>query len=217
LATNRETFDRIAGSWYGFRHWPLFGDELAELASRWGSGRVVNLGCAHGPDFLPFISGFELHGVDFSAGMLEQARLYMAKHGFRAELVQADLAHLPYPPASFDYAVSVAAYHHIEEDGGRQAAFAELYRVLRPGGEVFLSVWNHLQPAFRDGPQDRLVPWRSGGQVLYRAYHLFTPAELAAHLVQGGFEVVWMGSERRHSGTLETARNICVRALKQTD
>jgi len=217
VATNRETFDRIAQAWYGFRHWPLLGDELNVIASRWQSGRIVNLGCAHGPDFLPFRSGFDLYGVDFSSGMLRQARTYMAKHGFRAELVRADLAHLPFGEASFDHAVSVAAYHHVEDLEHRVQAFRELHRVLRPGGEVYLTVWNHRQAAFRSGAQDRLVPWKSGGRVLYRRYHLFTPEELCTHVTEAGLRILWTGSESRHEGPVETGRNLCVLAARPED
>jgi len=122
LATNKETFDRIAESWYGFRHWPLLGEELSEVAVRWQCGRLLNLGCAHGPDFLPFVDGFELYGVDFSARMLTMARQYMKRHGFHAEVVQADLTALPFDQGSFDYAVSIAALHHIDEQSARLGA-----------------------------------------------------------------------------------------------
>ena len=214
MATNRDTFDRIAPAWYGFRHWPLLGQELAEVADRWQAGRLINLGCAHGPDFLPFAGRFELDGLDFSAGMLAQARTYMTKHEFLANLVQSELTMVPFKAGAFDYAVSVAAYHHIEEHQQRQRAFHELYRILRPGGEAFLTVWNHLQPAFRAGPQDRLVPWQCGGTVLYRRYHLFTPHELTGYLTEAGFEVLWTGAEKRHSGPSESARNVCVLAAR---
>ena len=76
MATNREVFDEIAPGWYNFRHWSIFRNELESLAARWREGRLLNLGCAHGPDFLPFRDGFELYGVDFSLGMLELARKY---------------------------------------------------------------------------------------------------------------------------------------------
>ncbi len=214
MATNKETFDRIAESWYGFRHWPLLGEELSEVAVRWQGGRLLNLGCAHGPDFLPFVDGFELYGVDFSARMLTMARQYMKRHGFHAEVVQADLTALPFDQGSFDYAVSIAALHHIDEQSARLGAFRELNRVLRPSGEAYLSVWNHLQPSFRSGPQDRMVPWRCGNVTLYRTYHLFTPAELISCLTETGFEVLWLGCEGRHSGPAESGRNVCALAIK---
>ncbi|MFW6056253.1 MAG: class I SAM-dependent methyltransferase [Chloroflexota bacterium] len=214
MATNRDTFDRIAPAWYGFRHWPLLAEELAEVADRWEAGRLINLGCAHGPDFLPFADRFDLCGVDFSAGMLAQARTYMRKHEFLANLVQSDLTELPFKAGSFDCAVSVAAYHHIEEHPQRQRAFHELYRILRPGAEVFLTVWNHLQPSFRAGPQERLVPWQCGDTVLYRRYHLFTPHELTGYVTEAGFEVLRTGAERRHSGSSESGRNVCVLARR---
>ena len=60
----KEAFDRIAPGWYNFRHWSIFPDELAALAQRWGGGKLLNVGSAHGPDFLAFREGFELYGID---------------------------------------------------------------------------------------------------------------------------------------------------------
>jgi len=68
MATNRDIFDLIAPGWYNFRHWSIFRTELEALAQRWRQGKLLNLGCAHGPDFLSFHKGFELYGVDFSSG-----------------------------------------------------------------------------------------------------------------------------------------------------
>jgi tRNA (uracil-5-)-methyltransferase TRM9 len=73
MTTNREVFDEIAESWYRVRHWPLLEEELDVLAARWQYGKLLNVGCAHGPDFLPFSQGFELWGVDSSPAMLRQA------------------------------------------------------------------------------------------------------------------------------------------------
>ncbi len=215
MATNREVFDRIADSWYGFRHWPLLRRELEELATRWSGGHIVNLGCGHGADFIPFSSGFRLTGLDFSRGMLRQGRAYMEKHHLEAELVQADLRALPFRDGSFDHAVAVASYHHLDGEEARRRAFAELHRVLRPNGEVFLSVWRNPRGAAAAGPEDGLVSWNSGGEVLQRYYHFFTPEELASMLYDSGFTVLRLEPDVRPSGGAAAGRgNLCVIARR---
>ena len=83
MSTNREIYDNIAESWYNFRHHTRFKTDLDEMAARWKNGRLLNLGCGHGADFLPFKEGFDLNGMDFSAGMIAQALKYARKYGFQ--------------------------------------------------------------------------------------------------------------------------------------
>ena len=216
MSTNRDVFDSIAERWYGFRHWPLLKDELDEMAERWGSGRLLNLGCAHGADFLPLSGPFELAGLDFSREMLRNSRKYMRKHGIVADLIQADLRALPVATASFDYAVAVASYHHVEGHEQRLAAFRELRRILRPCGEAYLTVWNHGQPRFKDGPQDLLVPWKSGSKTFQRYYYLYHYEELEGDLKDAGLDVVKLEPERRYAGSDSRAsQNICALVRRQ--
>jgi SAM-dependent methyltransferase len=83
----------------------------------------------------------------------------MRTHAFSASLVQGELANLPFEDGAFDFAIAIACYHHLEGEDIRAAAFRELRRILRPGGEAFISVWNHEQPRFAMASQDVLVPW----------------------------------------------------------
>jgi tRNA (uracil-5-)-methyltransferase TRM9 len=207
---NREIFDRIAPSWYNFRHWSIFQTELEALAQRWQKGRLLNIGCAHGPDFLPFRGGFELYGVDFSAEMLKFAEKYAEKFNFSVELALADVRQLPYPDASFDWAISVATYHHLG-GGEHQAALQELKRVLKPGGEVFITVWNKWQPRFWFKPKEVKVPWRTKGKTLYRHYYLFSYRELQKLVEEAGFEVLKSFPESTYRFPLKAfSRNICL-------
>lgn len=160
MTTNREVFDQIAESWYRVRHWPLLKEELEELAERWQSGKLLNVGCAHGPDFLPFSQGFELWGVDISLVMLKQALRYSTKSKLYVNLTNADALSLPFPDNNFDWAISVATYHHIKGEKEREKALLELNRVLKPQGEAFLTVWNHGQPRFWFKSKEQQIPWR---------------------------------------------------------
>lgn len=207
----QDVFNRIAAGWYGFRHRSIFSRELAELAAEWQGGRLLNVGCGHGPDFVPFKNGFELHGIDFSDEMLRLARKYAAKHSFEVELALADMRRLPYADGAFDYAIAVASYHHIKGHEEQRAALGELQRVLKPGGRAFITAWNRWQPRFWFKPREAMMPWRQKGEVLYRYYHLFSYAELEVVVKQAGFRVIKSFPESSYRWPVKMfSRNICL-------
>ena len=211
MATNREVFDEIAESWYRVRHWPLLRDELDALAARWQSGKLLNIGCGHGPDFLSFAQGFELCGMDSSRAMLKQATRYSTKFRFYVNLVGSDALLLPFPDNTFDWAISVATYHHIKGGEEREKAFVELKRVLKPEGEAFLTVWNHGQPRFWFKSKEQQVPWRLKERTVYRYYHLFSYGELRKLLVKTDWEIISMLPEKSYHFPIRNfSRNICV-------
>jgi ubiquinone/menaquinone biosynthesis C-methylase UbiE len=218
MTTNREVFDEIAESWYGVRHWPLLKEELEELARRWQGGRLLNVGCAHGSDFLPFSQGFKLWGLDFSPGMLRQAVRYSIKSKLYVNLVNADAVSLPFSDNSFDWALSVAAYHHIRGVRERERAFVELNRVLRPQGEAFLTVWNHGQPRFWFKSKEQQVPWRLRERTVNRYYHLFSYGELRNLLIKAGWKIINLSPEKSYNFPMKHfSRNICVLVRKQSE
>ena len=215
---NKDIFDQIAPGWYNFRHWSIFRSELEALAHKWQKGKLLNIGCAHGPDFLPFKEGFDLYGVDFSTEMLKLAQKYSQKFNFAVELSVAEVSHLPYRDATFDWAISVATYHHIKGKEERQAALNELRRVLKPGGEAFITVWNRWQPKFWISRREVAVPWRKRDKTLYRYYYLFSYPELERMVKKAGFEVLKSFPESSYRFPLKFfSRNICLLAKKRDE
>lgn len=207
----KDVFDQIAPGWYNFRHRTIFRRELEALATRWGEGRLLNLGCAHGPDFLPFQSDFELYGVDLSTEMLGFARKYAPKYDFRVNLARADVRSLPYRDNAFDFAIAVATYHHISGKTGKLAALRELKRVLKPGGEAFITVWNRWQPKFWFKGREIAVPWRTREKTLYRYYYLFTYFELEKLAKETGFAAIKSFPEGSYRFPIKYfSRNICL-------
>jgi len=213
MATN-EIFNQIAPGWYNFRHWSIFRSELDTLAQRWQTGRLLNLGCAHGPDFLSFAQSFELYGVDFSREMLGFARKYAQKFDFPVNLVVANVTRLPYRDETFDWAISVATYHHLKREQ-QSAALHELRRVLKPGGEAFITVWNRWQPRFWFSSKETSVPWRTGDRALHRYYYLFSYPELVSMVKKSGFEVLQFFPESSYPLPIKFfSRNICLLVRK---
>jgi ubiquinone/menaquinone biosynthesis C-methylase UbiE len=78
-----------------------------------------------------------LAGIDPSAGFLDYARRRL---GDRAELRQADAQDLPFGAAEFDRAVSGLVLNFVPD---QPRAVTEMFRVLRPGGEAALYVWDY--------------------------------------------------------------------------
>jgi len=205
------SYDDIAESWYRLRHWTRFKPELEEMASRWGGGRLLNVGCAHGPDFLPFKDRFELWGLDSSGPMINMAVKYADKFKLDTRLIVADASALPFKDHSFDCAISVAAYHHIKGKKEQGIAFAELKRVLKPGAEAFITVWNRWQKEFWNKGKEVMVPWKTNAGEVMRYYYLFTYPEIECQLKSAGFKVLRSYPESGYKKKLKYfSRNICL-------
>jgi SAM-dependent methyltransferase len=211
----RDVFNKIAPGWYNYRHWTIFRPELEALAKEWGQGKLLNLGCGHGADFLPFIKNFELYGVDFSDEMIRLARKYATKFDFPVNLGVADICYLPYNNEAFDYIIAVATYHHLKR-AQQLAAFQELKRVLKPGGSAFITVWNRWQPRFWFKGKEIRVPWKTQTETLYRYYYLFTYGELKRLAGQAGFEIIKIFPESGRGLPVKLFwQNICLMVQKK--
>ena len=119
--------------------WEYYPTYLAKLAAVRGwldelprSSRVLDAGCGEGVLVDEYADRLAIEGVDAN---------------YTSDRVRtASLTSLPYGDATFDRALCLDVLEHLSfEDQSR--ALAELRRVLRPGGELLVSVPNlaHLQ------------------------------------------------------------------------
>jgi len=117
--------------------------------------RVLDFGCGPGDDLVGFgvySKPSRLVGVDVSASSVQEARARLALHGIAADVQQLEPGGtLPFEDASFDHIHSSGVLHHVEDP---HATLGELKRVLRPGGDVYVmvynfdSLWMHLLVAY---------------------------------------------------------------------
>jgi ubiquinone/menaquinone biosynthesis C-methylase UbiE len=117
-----------------------FGAEALRLLAPASDARVLEVAC--GP------AGFSLRAAprvarvvatDFSPGMVEQAQAAAARAGIdNVEARVMDAQALDLPDASFDGAVCLFGFMFFPD---RARAFAELRRVLRPGGTMVVATW----------------------------------------------------------------------------
>lgn len=91
----------------------------------------------------------EVTGLDADAHALEIAAAKAAAAGVRLRLDRGSATDLPYEDDSFDRVVSSLMLHHLP-GADKRFAFAEVRRVLRPGGELRILDFGkpHNIPAF---------------------------------------------------------------------
>lgn len=161
-------FDRHAADYDGGLDNPvkrLMGnsaDQFIAVKARWllrrepglGSGglSLLDYGCGAG-DMMRVLATLgargELSGCDVSSGMLEEAaRRWPEALGPAPRLAGQDGALTPFPDGRFDVAVISAVLHHVPV-ADRPAVYAELGRVLRPGGRLYVFEHNPRNPLVR--------------------------------------------------------------------
>jgi SAM-dependent methyltransferase len=103
---------------------------------------VLDVGCGAGVDLARFAKGgAEVTGVDVAPSAIELARANFAQQGLRGWFEVADGERLPFPGNRFDL---VYAHGVVQYTAHPQRLVDECRRVLKPGGEAIVQVYNRL-------------------------------------------------------------------------
>lgn len=101
---------------------------------------VLDVGCGQGIDLVQYaLAGARPTGVDLTPRHVELAQQHTQALSLTATIVQGDAELLPFPDRSFDRVASNGVLHHTPD---MPAALREVRRVLRPGGEARIVVYN---------------------------------------------------------------------------
>ena len=180
--------------------------------------RVLDVGCGQGMDVANYaMAGAEATGIDLTPRHAELARLHLAAMGLHAEIVDGDAETMPFEDDRFDRVSSNGVLHHTPDMG---AALREIRRVLKPGGEARIIVYNRSsfhywinQVLYRGILRRELLRERSmagvlssgverssiGARPLVRVY---SPRQMRAEMSQAGFREV--ESDVRHFRASDT-------------
>jgi SAM-dependent methyltransferase len=104
--------------------------------------RVLDVGCGAGVDLMRFAEGGAVvTGLDLATSSVALARRYFEQKGRQATLAIGDGERLPFPDNAFDL---VYAHGVVQYTPGDRALVAESRRVLKPGGELIIQVYNRI-------------------------------------------------------------------------
>lgn len=98
-------------------------------------GNTLMVAAGTGNDFRFFPPGQSVIAIDISAKMLEHAARKAQAYDGQIELRQLDVCDLPFPDDTFDTVVTVCTFCSVPKP---VTGLRELYRVLRPGGQILM-------------------------------------------------------------------------------
>jgi ubiquinone/menaquinone biosynthesis C-methylase UbiE len=166
---------------------------------------VLDVGCGQGIDVARYaMEGARATGVDLTPRHVELAQAHLAAMGLKGRVVIGDAEALPFSDASFDRVSSNGVLHHTPD---MPAALREINRVLRPGGQARVIVYNRnslhywldqvlIKAILRGG----LLRERSMEEVLTRVevssvdarplVRVYSPRQLRQMMCEAGFQNV---------------------------
>jgi SAM-dependent methyltransferase len=157
---------------------------------------VLDGGCGLGDWTLFFArQGFSVTGLDLSRQTVEQLQVRFPE----ARFVDGDIRRTDFADESFDAYFSWGVFEHFES--GLQACVREAFRIVKPGGLLFVSVpLDNLRQSLLgtlarprpEGTKLRFYQWR------------LTRSELARELGIGGFEVLEVKPVNKRQGVLRS-------------
>jgi SAM-dependent methyltransferase len=138
-----EFFQRLDREFFGWNG-PLHGtrpfDRIFPYDAYSAGKRVVEIGCGLGTMAMLWAqAGASVTAVDLNPTSVTQTRRRFELLGLQADIRLMDATHLEFADAQFDYAYSWGVLHH---SPNLPQSVAEMMRVLKPGGEFGLMLYN---------------------------------------------------------------------------
>ena len=171
-------------------------DPLREASAGQAYGVVVEVGAGNGLNFSWYDPARveRVEAVEPDSAMLAYARERLSQAAVPITLTQASVEALPWASATFDSAVATLVFCSVSDPG---RGLAEIKRVLKPGGTLFLFEHVRSKRAVIAQVQDALVPvttrllgnchWNRDAQQLVEAAG-FQVAQV--HAVGGGLPLM---------------------------
>ena len=112
--------------------------ELAEIRN---GEKILDVGCGSGTLLIEAKTKYpnsDFVGIDPDKEILQRAERKLEQAGVTAMLMQGFAQELPFPPASFDLAISTLIFHHLSTQV-KMESIKEIYRILKDKGRFLLA------------------------------------------------------------------------------
>ena len=142
------------------------------LEKQSSSSRGIEIGCGNGKN-LCIRKDLNLIGIDICKKFID---ICLEKN---LTVFQQNCCNISFPTASFDYAFSIAVFHHLATNIRRYKAMKEMIRILKPGSVGIISVWALEQDDRENNmkkrnfiPGDNYVSWtRKKDKIVFKRYY----------------------------------------------
>jgi SAM-dependent methyltransferase len=138
---------------------------------------ILELGSGNGKNML-YRSDLNFYGIDNS---IEQVNICKNKN---LNVIECNITNLIFNDNYFDNMICIATYHHLDNDIHRQKCLNEIYRCLKPNGQILLTVFAMEQPInskFKFTKTDEIIPWNNK---FLRYYHIYRKDELQEEILK---------------------------------
>ena len=152
-------------------------DWIASLQSS-GLRRVYDMGCGLGRHTVVLAGrGFDVVAADTSARARAATKGKLAKAGFAAEVIDADMTSIPFPDGQFDAVLAVSVLEH-NTRAGVEKAISEIFRVLGARGRMLATFCPRNRWIPKDDPKLDMIEDNT--------LKCYGPEECVHHLVDEG-------------------------------
>lgn len=134
----------------------------------------IEIGSGNGKN-LNFNKKLDIIGTD---NCKELIKICKDKH---LNVIFSDCCELPFQDKEFDYALSIAVFHHLSTEERRIKAINEMIRILKTNGQGIISVWSYenqdnekIKRNFKEG--DNFIKWnrRLDNKQFKRYYYIYS-------------------------------------------
>lgn len=181
--SQRNIWNKIAPDWYKFRSKPE--ERVLKFLNR-QKGNIIDFGSGAGRNLAGFNNKGKLYLVDFSKEMIKLAKERAKELKIDAEFYVSNLNKTPFKSNFFDAAIFIAVLHCIPNSTKRERVVKELLRILKPGAETIVSVWNKNSSWFKNKPKEKYISWKDKGK---RYYYLYDDEEIYNLFEKSGFYI----------------------------
>jgi ubiquinone/menaquinone biosynthesis C-methylase UbiE len=182
------TYDRVGDTYHDF-----FGERLVDLAEVRQGTTLLDVACGRGAALLPAARRVGerggVLGVDLSPVMVATAAHALTSEGLPGEATEMDAEHLLLADASYDTVLCAFGLFFFPDP---EAAVAEMFRVVRPGGVVAVSTWGAPDERW-SWEDDVLSTLEAGRPAIVRPFD--TASEVESLLRGAGFDDLSCQSE----------------------
>ena len=202
----QQVWDKLADSWTNLRVRPW--EEVLEFSKSIDRGFVIDIGCGNCRNLVPFIkNNVDCIGIDFSKGMIKQAKLFLKRRELKTNLVIGEFTNIPFKSESIPTIICNAVLHDVYLKEDRTDSLKEMERISKNNCKILLSVWNRYQKRFilplirsffSGHYADIWVNWNYHGKIYKRFYHLYTQNELKKAVESVGLKVKKLWNDNRN-------------------